>query len=72
MKNRWSVYEYMKTYYYHYGRVPSRNFLEFEFPDIPKEELEEGMTEFELILKRSGDQIESYRFHREFEQRSAI
>lgn len=52
--NRWHVFEYMKSYFNRYGRIPSRNLLEFEFRGIEKEELEEGIAEFMSVHERLG------------------
>lgn len=51
MSNKWTVSEYIKNVYMRTGRVPSKLYLKFEFPNIPAEELEDGIREFEKMVK---------------------
>lgn len=51
MSNSWIVSEYIKNVYMRTGRVPSKVYLQFEFPNLPPKELEEGISEFETMVQ---------------------
>ncbi|TVX93023.1 hypothetical protein [Paenibacillus agilis] len=52
--SRWTVFEYMKNRYRLAGNIPERDELEQEFEGIEKEELDEGIAEFEALLGIGG------------------
>jgi hypothetical protein len=56
---RWSVYEYMKHRYLRTGQVPSESELLEEFPEIGRMELDEGVAEFNSIVRdwSGGDAV---------------
>jgi len=51
MRNRWHVYEYMKAVTLATGKPPLREEVAAAFPDLPEEEIREGMAEFEAVIQ---------------------
>lgn len=51
MRNRWHVYEYMKAVTLATGKPPRWEEVRAAFPDLPEEEIREGMAEFEAVMK---------------------
>jgi len=47
------VYEYMKAVTLATGKPPRWEEVRAAFPDLPEEEIREGMAEFEAVMKRA-------------------
>ncbi|MBH8609127.1 hypothetical protein [Thermoactinomyces sp. CICC 10521] len=50
--NRWHVYNYLKHRYMYTGEIPDIQEIQTEFAGIEPEELQEGMIEFWLVIRR--------------------
>jgi len=51
MRNRWHVYTHMKAIYMATGKILQFEEVAAAFPDLPEEEIREGMAEFEAVMK---------------------
>jgi hypothetical protein len=49
--NRWHVYAFMKAVFMETGKLPQWQDIYAAFPDLPDDEIREGVAEFEAVLK---------------------
>jgi len=50
VRNRWHVYEFMKAVTLETGKPPRWEDVFAAFPDVSREEIGEGVAEFEAVM----------------------